>query len=86
MIAIQCFSSGNPHHICLFAHVAAYQLKKSQLDGKSSVLISTSGVKELEDFRLGDDEVFIGAQTSMTKLENIFTELSTKLPGECRTL
>ena len=60
---------------------AAFLLKSSQQNAKSSVLIATSGVKELQDFHHDENAVFIGAQTTMTRLEIIFTELSAKLPG-----
>ena len=52
----------------------------------ASVIISSSGIKELTNIEQTNSHLFVGAHTSMSQLERILTLINEKLPGQCHPL
>jgi CO/xanthine dehydrogenase FAD-binding subunit len=57
-------------------------LLKNRRQNAPVVIVSTSGIQELRKIIKDDSELFIGAQTSLTQLEAIFTDLLNNSTGK----
>jgi hypothetical protein len=60
----------------------AFLLKHRHQNTKPVVIIATSGVQELRSVIKCDNELFIGAHTTLSQLEMIFNELLNSLTGQ----
>lgn len=54
---------------------AVFMLKNQRQSVKPLVIISTSGVQELNVFQRNEYELFIGSHISMSQFENILTDV-----------